>query len=55
MHPARRSQNDHMYQFTTIEAISEHGFPSPELYKVCLVFILSQDKRIDFRDVILYN
>ncbi|CAF3614430.1 unnamed protein product, partial [Rotaria sp. Silwood2] len=32
--PLRRQQNDHMYQFTTIESISEHGFPNAEIYKV---------------------
>ncbi len=33
--PLRRDQNNHMHQFTTIESISEHGFPNVELYKVC--------------------
>ncbi|CAF3373605.1 unnamed protein product [Rotaria socialis] len=41
--PSRRTQNDHMHQFTTIESISEHGFPSAELYKQ-----LDQDDAIPF-------
>ncbi|CAF5228741.1 unnamed protein product, partial [Rotaria magnacalcarata] len=41
--PSRRTQNDHMYHFTTIESISEHGFPSADLYKQ-----LGQDDAIAF-------
>ncbi len=33
--PLHRDQNDDMHQFTTIESVSEHGFPNAELYKVC--------------------
>ncbi|CAF4500446.1 unnamed protein product, partial [Rotaria sp. Silwood2] len=41
--PLRRQQNDHMYQFTTIESISEHGFPNAEIYKQ-----LGQEEAIPF-------
>ncbi|CAF3420460.1 unnamed protein product [Rotaria sp. Silwood1] len=41
--PIRRNQNDHMYQFTTIESISEHGFPNVEIYKH-----LGQEEAIPF-------
>ena len=45
--PLRRDQNEHMHQFTTIESISEHGFPNAELYKVCRCFLSKyQSKKI---------
>ncbi|UJR26994.1 hypothetical protein I4U23_008301 [Adineta vaga] len=31
--PSRHYQNNQMHQLTTIESISEHGFPNVELYK----------------------
>ena len=37
--PLRRDQHEHMHQFTTVESISEHGFPNVELYKVSLVVV----------------
>ncbi len=42
--PLRQDQNNHMYQFTTIESISEHGFSNVELYKVCRFFFLEYSK-----------
>ena len=45
--PSRRDQNYHMQQFTTIEAISEHGFSNVELYKVCFSF-RCHEKRVPF-------
>ncbi|CAF0783988.1 unnamed protein product [Adineta ricciae] len=41
--PSRHDQNNHMHQFTTIESISEHGFPNVELYKA-----MGQEEAIPF-------
>jgi hypothetical protein len=46
--PLRRDQNNHMHQFTTIESISEHGFPNVELYKVCSFFVSLKCQKMIF-------
>lgn len=42
--PLRRDQHEHMHQFTTVESISEHGFPNAELYKVGHVVLNGGEK-----------
>lgn len=43
--PLRREQHEHMHQFTTVESISEHGFPNLELYKVSLLVVVNREKK----------